>query len=1131
MKQIMNLLLLAFIILVNSKYKKQKLIPTLKIANNQNTIKEIDINGEISSVTNGEKEDSNNLDGKSLNKNIFFKDKYINKNKHLQRKKTRNYFFNQSYLLNDNSSFIKNQARKLSSDDSVIIGIEKEDNNITLEIGLEGTINIITGYNDTERNIFDINDIEEKTSFDTIFIDENNKEYNTKCRLWKAENEKIRLFCNLQRIFKYSTHNLTLPEISFIYKNINIYIIPHCSIIINQITYNIPFLYSDKQTINIEEGINLYEFQFKADYYDNDILFYYSGSNYNILDNCKKEYKSVSCNITKDKLEENLILSESNIFKLAVINQDLEFVSLDSVFDIIINYISTEKTDIYVYITDQLTDISESGCNLAYKTNVTTIPNFKTNIFTLKFYDLLHDKIINSDCYFKKNNGDNLLLLCKIIEEGYFYILETDEKIKINNVNYKYNFFILPIYIFDIIKISDFGAEVHSTYPNMLNYTIEESLIIEYIMPFPNFFKNIRLNPDSPDLDCIDSKEIKTCIVPLSHFQGKESGYYHTYHSNHLNELSICYDSSPFYVILPNDNTIVLRIKESNNRNDINVGINGTLYFITDYNDKEKNIFNIKDIEEKTIFDAELINSNNNKFNAECRLWKAENEKIRIFCSIEGNLTYSSQYITMNTVIMKYNNYTIVIKSEPIKVKQIWYNIPFLYSYKQTINIEEGIDLFEFKFKADSYYNDLLYLYAGYSYILLDNCSLNINQKENEIIFTILKNKLEENLIVFNNNISGFKLVAMGISYGTIEFNSVLDIFIKHPKIEKIKKYIKIHDLLNNYTQLGEPVAYTTKYNGKLPNLITNVFLMRFIEYNNNKEEVAYCTFKKREGIDLLLLCEITDEGIFSLKPITEKVVLQDEHYKYIFIIIPSENNNIVKVSDFGTDVQITYPNILNFTFEDSLNIEYVMDLPNYAFNIKLNPDSKNDLECNDISKMKTCIVPLSHFQAKESGYYQTYHYINNRGYSVFYASAPFKVILPPENMIVLRIKEKYNKNGIILENNGIIYFITDYNNKEKCIFNSEDIKEKTKFKIELKDEEENKYKAECYLWKQQNENIRIYCNLHEKLKYNEQNITFNITTVNYNNYNIVIYPKDYINIKFFDTEIPFLYNKEIFQN
>ena len=649
--------------------------------------------------------------------------------------------------LNEHSHYIKPPP-----DLSVVMRIEKENNNNTLQIGLEGTLNIVTDFNDTVKNIFDINDIEEKTSFETIIRDENNNEYNTKCRLWKPKNEKIRLFCNLNRIYKYSIHNLTFPEIIFIYKDYVIYIIFKCSIIINQLTYNVPFLYSNEQIINIQEGIDLYEFKFKSDYYDNDILIYYSGSSYNVLDDCKREDKNVLCTITKDKIEENLILFETNNFKLAFLNQDLNFTTFDLVFDIFINYNNTtEKNDIFIHLINLLTNVSESGFNIAYETNVTSISNLRTNLFILSFYDILNDKKIKSNCFFKKYSGENLLLLCNIIAEGDFSILKTDEEIKLNNISYKYNFIILPINISDSIKISGNGTEILLTYPSILNYTIEESLIIKYIMPLPNFLNKIRLNPDSTDLNCFDSDKIKMCNVPLSHFKGKKGGYYHTYHFNHLNELSICYDATSFYVILPNDNTIVLRIKEINNRNDINVGINGTLYFITDYNDKEKNIFNIKDIEEKTGFNSESINSNDNKYkyNVTCRLWKPENEKIRLFCKIKGNLKYSFQYITMNIVTIKYYNYTIIIKFEDaIKVKQIFNNVPFLYSDKQIINIEEGFNSYEFRFKTDSYFNDLLYMYAGYSYILLDNCSLyfNQNQKEKEVKCTIQKNKLEENL-------------------------------------------------------------------------------------------------------------------------------------------------------------------------------------------------------------------------------------------------------------------------------------------------------------------------------------------------------------------------------------------------
>ena len=56
-----------------------------------------------------------------------------------------------------------------------------------------------------------------------------------------------------------------------------------------------------------------------------------------------------------------------------------------------------------------------------------------------------------------------------------------------------------------------------------------------------------------------------TCIVPKSHFDGKENGYFFITHKNHLNGYSTCYEIPPVKVILTKENSI----KNNNNSSSI----------------------------------------------------------------------------------------------------------------------------------------------------------------------------------------------------------------------------------------------------------------------------------------------------------------------------------------------------------------------------------------------------------------------------------------------------------------------------------------------------------------------------------------------------------------------------------
>ena len=52
---------------------------------------------------------------------------------------------------------------------------------------------------------------------------------------------------------------------------------------------------------------------------------------------------------------------------------------------------------------------------------------------------------------------------------------------------------------------------------------------------------------------CEDMHRIKRCIVPKSHFENKQNGYYNIYHLNHVNKYIQFYEQSPIQVILQKD--------------------------------------------------------------------------------------------------------------------------------------------------------------------------------------------------------------------------------------------------------------------------------------------------------------------------------------------------------------------------------------------------------------------------------------------------------------------------------------------------------------------------------------------------------------------------------------------------
>ena len=250
----------------------------------------------------------------------------------------------------------------------------------------------------------------------------------------------------------------------------------------------------------------------------------------------------------------------------------------------------------------------------------------------------------------------------------------------------------------------------------------------------------INLNSSSP-FGCGDWYKIKSCYVSKYHFNRNEFGIYNTNHLNHLNEYSPYYDSSLINVILP----FQIYINQEDNPNRIVIGYNGIIYLKSDYNDKEKNIFNDSNIEENTKFNAYIKYDNiDTTFRTPCHFWKNTENIIFIFCYLNRNLSIgANKFMILARPGFPYNNLEVHIEfnSYVVNVFQLQGSFPFLYSKNQTINIEEGTDTYYLKFNIKNYQNEKLILVNEPPYyIFLDECST----EKKELICKIGKSELEE---------------------------------------------------------------------------------------------------------------------------------------------------------------------------------------------------------------------------------------------------------------------------------------------------------------------------------------------------------------------------------------------------
>jgi hypothetical protein len=400
---------------------------------------------------------------------------------------------------------------------------------------------------DYQSNDVDIIDTEKKTYFE-ITISE---QYKAACGIWKQENRHFLVFCNIDESIPEGEYSLNLDGISFKYKKYNITLKASQLFTFKKLNENIIDLYSSKQTIILKEDKEIYDLKFGIVSYNNEMLII----NYqHILENCKQVNNELICPITKSKLEEILTpaINENKIY--------LEYFNPNSTKRGRFNLISPievktfiPKKDIYVGITKLVENIAEHDTLIAYKTNVTDISNVRTDLesFSLKFENRDGEK--GSSCSFRKYENNPLLLVCWV-KDGVFWLKEIKEEIILDNINIKYNFRIQPVNNIKKI-ISDRGEKgsfIMFLYPEILDFTKEDILTVDYVIENPNSLTGITLNEDAEDLICETlGRRTKRCKVPRSHFNGKESGYYFTKHANHLDGKSYSYEAPPIKIILP----------------------------------------------------------------------------------------------------------------------------------------------------------------------------------------------------------------------------------------------------------------------------------------------------------------------------------------------------------------------------------------------------------------------------------------------------------------------------------------------------------------------------------------------------------------------------------------------------
>ena len=178
------------------------------------------------------------------------------------------------------------------------------------------------------------------------------------------------------------------------------------------------------------------------------------------------------------------------------------------------------------------------------------------------------------------------------------------------------------------------------------------------------------------------------------------------------------------------------------------VGKIGTVFMSSIYSGPE--IFDDIDIEEKTKFESivEDIHNNNNKYKIYC--WLRNSKWKTILCSVEETIPSGGYYVRFNNTKFNYNGYEVIVNgNDNYSFQKLDKYLLDIYADTQTINVEEGKNFYEIKFKIYSYNQERLFLMKNGGLFYLGKC----NENKNELICPISKERLEEIMEKKNNSL------------------------------------------------------------------------------------------------------------------------------------------------------------------------------------------------------------------------------------------------------------------------------------------------------------------------------------------------------------------------------------------
>ena len=268
------------------------------------------------------------------------------------------------------------------------------------------------------------------------------------CGFSKLSEYDTYVFCNIDTNIPIGNYSIEFKDIpKFEYQG-HIISISNKSFYFVKLDKDLIDLYSDKQTINIEESKDSYELKFNILSYNQEVIML----DYSPLE-CKQENNQLICQIKKLEIEKSLFGNQDT--RSVYYKSDLDnhgHARLPLVGDIIIIDNIIKEKDVFVGITKLIENVAEGHSTLAYETNVTNIDKI-IGMISLDFEDE-NQYSFPMNCVLRKYNNYPLYIVCVDGKSSKMHLKEITKEIIHKTAHIKYNFRIQPVKNEDIIYYS-----------------------------------------------------------------------------------------------------------------------------------------------------------------------------------------------------------------------------------------------------------------------------------------------------------------------------------------------------------------------------------------------------------------------------------------------------------------------------------------------------------------------------------------------------------------------------------------------------------------------------------------------------------------------------------------------------